>query len=79
MGKKQTCNLFALLMLVLAATSASSQIYTDLYNFGTNSGDPQHPSWSGILAQGRDGNLDSTSQAGGRGMARSFNLHQQGR
>jgi uncharacterized repeat protein (TIGR03803 family) len=58
-------------LLVLAATlllvsmTASSQTYKVLYNFGTNTDDPRSPSWSGVFAQGRDGNLYSTSQAGG--------------
>jgi uncharacterized repeat protein (TIGR03803 family) len=58
-------------LLVLAATlllvsmTASSQTYKVLYNFGTNTDDPRSPSWSGVFAQGRDGNLYSTSQVGG--------------
>jgi uncharacterized repeat protein (TIGR03803 family) len=54
------------LMLVgSAANSACAQTYTDLYNLGTNTGDPVNPGWMGLFAQGRDGNLYSTSQTGG--------------
>ena len=57
----------AILALSLVATSAHAQTYTDLYNFGSASGDPLSPQYSGIVAQGRDGNLYSTTPAGGTG------------
>jgi len=58
---------FVRLVLVLAATivNAQTQNYTVLYNFGANSGDPLNPQYSGIIAQGRDGNLYSTAPKGG--------------
>ena len=43
----------ALVALLLSATAAHSQV-TVLYNFGSKSGDPLQPSYSGIVAQGRD-------------------------
>jgi uncharacterized repeat protein (TIGR03803 family) len=51
------------LMLVVAAATATARTYTDLYNFGFNSGDPSKP--QGPLAQGRDGNLYGVSYTGG--------------
>ena len=42
-----------------------AQTYTDLYNLGSNSGDPENPGWIGLFAQGRDGNLYSTATDGG--------------
>lgn len=57
--------LASLILLVAAATAATAQTYTDLYNFGTHSGDPASPTYSGIIAQGRDGNLYSTAPYGG--------------
>jgi uncharacterized repeat protein (TIGR03803 family) len=42
-----------------------AQTFSVLYNFGSNSGDPSKPAYSGIIAQGRDGNLYSTAPAGG--------------
>ena len=55
-----------MLTLVVAASHLSyAQTYTDLYNLGTNTGDPVNPGWMGLFAQGRDGNLYSTSQSGG--------------
>jgi uncharacterized repeat protein (TIGR03803 family) len=68
----------ALTLLVLAmaveAVPACAQTYKDLYNFGTNAGDPFQPSYSGIVAQGRDGSLYSTSPYGGSGNGTVFNI-----
>ncbi|MGC1373603.1 MAG: choice-of-anchor tandem repeat GloVer-containing protein [Candidatus Sulfotelmatobacter sp.] len=36
-----------------------------LYNLGSKRGDPSQPTYSGIVAQGRDGNLYSTAPGGG--------------
>jgi len=52
----------ALLVLVVAA---DAQKFSVLYNLGSNSGDPRHAIYIGIFAQGRDGNLYSTSPYGG--------------
>ena len=54
--------------LVLAAGMVcAAQTTAVLYNFGSVSGDPLQPSNSGIVAQGRDGNLYTTSPSGGTG------------
>jgi uncharacterized repeat protein (TIGR03803 family) len=58
--------LCAFVALVLAATAAPAQV-TVLYNFGSKSGDPLQPANSGIVAQGRDGSLYTTSVGGGTG------------
>ena len=55
----------ATLALSLLAAVAHAQTYSDLYNFGDGSGDPLNPQYSGIVAQGRDGNLYSTTPKGG--------------
>src|ERR1035437_11073332 len=55
---------FAVAVLVLAVatgTTARAQTYSALYEFGDNPGDPAEPRYSGIIAQGRDGNLYSTA------------------
>jgi uncharacterized repeat protein (TIGR03803 family) len=58
--------LAAVIVIVAAsATTARAQTYTDLYNLGSNSGDPENPAWIGLFAQGRDGNLYSTATDGG--------------
>jgi uncharacterized repeat protein (TIGR03803 family) len=57
----------ATLVLSLVAATARAQTYTDLYDFGKASGDPLNPQYSGIVAQGRDGNLYSTTPVGGSG------------
>jgi uncharacterized repeat protein (TIGR03803 family) len=56
---------FVTLVLVIAAGVVQAQTFSVLYNFGSNSGDPYSPSYSGIVAQGRDGNLYSTAPKGG--------------
>jgi uncharacterized repeat protein (TIGR03803 family) len=65
--KTKACTLFALatLALSLIAAAAHAQTYTDIYDFGDKSGDPLSPQNSGIVAQGQDGNLYSTTPAGG--------------
>lgn len=58
----QGCRLFTLAVLVLVAapTIAFAQ-FSAQYKFGTNNGDPCDATNSGIVAQGRDGNLYSTA------------------
>jgi uncharacterized repeat protein (TIGR03803 family) len=70
MTKTRIPNVFAvpvivLLALIVATAPASAQTFSDLYNFGINSGDPLEPLYPGIIAQGRDGSLYSTSSFGG--------------
>jgi len=55
----------ATLAVSLVAIAANAQTYADLYNFGDKSGDPLSPQYSGIIAQGHDGNLYSTTPFGG--------------
>jgi len=62
---KKTIVLFAVGLLGLGTARLNAQTYNDLYNFGSNPNDPIGPSHPGIIAQGRDGNLYSTSWAGG--------------
>jgi uncharacterized repeat protein (TIGR03803 family) len=74
-GVSQPVQLFrivtlAVAMLVLAATFTTplqAQTYSVLYNFspGTKSGDPSNPQNTGQITQGRDGNLWTTTPAGG--------------
>ena len=47
------------------AQPATTPVFAVLSNLGLNSGDPQNPSFPGILAQGRDGNIYSTTTQGG--------------
>jgi uncharacterized repeat protein (TIGR03803 family) len=54
-----------IIIVTLSATAVHAQTYTDLYNLGSNSGDPANPAWIGLFAQGRDGNLYSTTTDGG--------------
>jgi uncharacterized repeat protein (TIGR03803 family) len=52
-------------VLVIVASLAANAQFSVLYNFGTNIGDPYQPTYSGIIAQGRDGNLYTTVDNGG--------------
>ncbi len=56
---------FVTLVLVIAAGDVQAQTFFVLYDFGSNSDDPSKPAYSGIIAQGRDGNLYSTAPDGG--------------
>jgi uncharacterized repeat protein (TIGR03803 family) len=51
------------LTVVAAATPAYAQTYSVIYNFGNRTGDPMYP--AGVIAQGRDGALYTTSAFGG--------------
>jgi len=53
----------ALIAVLLAATAAHAQ-FSVLYNFGFTTADPLQPLSPGIVAQGRDGSLYTTSQFG---------------
>jgi uncharacterized repeat protein (TIGR03803 family) len=66
--------LIALVICAAAPAAYTQTTYSVLYDFGTNTGDPRNPSWPGVFAQGRDGNLYSTSQAGGIGYGTVFQL-----
>jgi uncharacterized repeat protein (TIGR03803 family) len=62
--KSKSLMLVVLVLLVVLAAAAHGQ-YSVLYNFGSKAGDPSNPSYSGIIAQGRDGNMYSTATGGG--------------
>jgi uncharacterized repeat protein (TIGR03803 family) len=62
---RQSLTSIAFIYLALFAASASNaQTYSVVYNFGSQVGDPFSHTFSGIIAQGRDGNLYSSSQGG---------------
>lgn len=65
MARISQLSTLAVLVLVIAAGVVNAQTLSVLYNFGSNSGDPYNPSYSGIVAQGRDGNLYSSAVHGG--------------
>lgn len=59
--------LFLALVFLLATgtTAIHAQTYTVLYNFGLVDCDPLFPLNTGVIAQGRDGNLYTTTSGGG--------------
>jgi len=67
--KTHTLFAVAVLLLTVATATPSHAQFSVLHNFGTKSGDGTNPSYSGIVAQGRDGNMYSTTGNGG-----TFNL-----
>jgi uncharacterized repeat protein (TIGR03803 family) len=60
------------LAVALAATGAhadpcsSKSKFNSIYDFGDHAGDPLSPQFVGVIAQGRDGNLWSTTPLGGK-------------
>jgi uncharacterized repeat protein (TIGR03803 family) len=67
MRKTNTRLWFCVALLTAAVSSpqlTSAQTYSVAYNLGSSIGDPLSPAWS-LVAQGRDGNLYSTSPKGG--------------
>ena len=53
------------LLLISALATAAHAQFSVLYNFGSKTGDPANPSFSGIVAQGRNGSLYGTTPSGG--------------
>src|SRR5277367_1359312 len=69
------------LMVALVATGAHADAchpkssFNAIYNFGDHTGDPLSPQAVGVIAQGRDGNLWSTTLFGGKNnMGTAFKL-----
>jgi uncharacterized repeat protein (TIGR03803 family) len=46
-------------------SGAGDGIFTVLYSFGSHNGDPLYPEYQGVIAQGRDGSLYSSTSVGG--------------
>lgn len=68
MNKTRSGGLFAISLLILGAVVAQpahAQGFAVLYNFGSTMQDPQGPESTSAIAQGRDGNLYSTTPYGG--------------
>ena len=71
----------AALMVALVATGAHADAchpkssFNAIYDFGDHTGDPLSPTAVGVIAQGRDGNLWSTTPLGGKNnMGTAFKL-----
>jgi uncharacterized repeat protein (TIGR03803 family) len=74
------------LMVALVATGAhadachSKSSFKTIYDFGDHTGDPLSPQAVGVIAQGRDGNLWSTTLFGGaNNLGTAFKLTPQGK
>ena len=70
--------LLAVAVLVLAVTTSTTsqaQSFSVLHYFlGGNTGDGCNPTYSGIVAQGRDGNMYGTTENGGANVGTVFQL-----
>lgn len=62
--KKLLTYLAFVCLTVFTASSGSAQTQSVVYNFGSNVDDPFGHTFAGIIAQGRDGNLYSSSPGG---------------
>src|SRR5882724_5364316 len=62
------------IMILAFATAASAQTFTVLHSFGSTAGEPYQPGYPGAVAQGRDGNLYSTTTGGGHGVGTVFKI-----
>jgi uncharacterized repeat protein (TIGR03803 family) len=64
---------------LMRETLAQAQTFSVLYEFGSKTGDPLNPWFPGTIAQGRDGNLYSTTpQGGGVGRGAMFRITPKG-
>ncbi len=64
-----------LVLFLLIASAAICQTVTATYDFGSHTDDPLSPQFVGAIAQGRDGNLWSTTPAGGKnGIGAAFRI-----
>src|SRR5574340_167331 len=82
MNAKETSFLTLMtIVFVLAVTPGmKAQKFSVLYNFGAANGAPLNPGLPGIVAQGRDGNLYSTTANGGtNGLGTVFKMTPAGR
>jgi uncharacterized repeat protein (TIGR03803 family) len=70
--------MFGVALAINVVSVAEAQTFSVVYNFGTNSNDPQDLNNPGIIAQGRDGNLYSTGGLGGTGLGAAFKITPQG-
>lgn len=59
--------LLAVLFVFGTTNHAQGQSYSVIYNLGDHTGDPLNPQELGVIAQGRDGNLYTTTPFGGSG------------
>jgi len=67
-------------LLVFGTTNhAHAQSYSVIYNLGDHTGDPLNPQELGVIAQGRDGNLYTTTPKGGSGSGTAFKFTPSGK
>ena len=63
-----------ILIAVIAAAVSHAQTFSVVYNFGSQVNDPQNPYLSGIIAQGRDGNLYSGASGGANNLGAAYKV-----
>ena len=66
-------------VLALAGTIANAQTITSIRDFGSETGDPLNPQVVGMITQGEDGDMYSTTPAGGaNGLGAAFKINPEG-
>jgi uncharacterized repeat protein (TIGR03803 family) len=71
--------LLTILFVLGTNNRAHAQSYSVIYNLGDHTGDPLNPQELGVIAQGRDGNLYTTTPKGGSGSGTAFKLTPSGK
>ena len=67
--------LLTILFVFGTINRAQAQSYSVIYNLGDHTGDPLNPQELGVIAQGRDGNMYTTTPYGGSSRSgTAFNL-----
>src|SRR5579863_6796815 len=77
MKRLLTCTALAYLAL-FAGKAIDAQTVSVVYNFGSQASDPIFPTYPGILAQGRDGNLYSSAWGGAFKQGAAFKVTAEG-
>ena len=71
--------LLTVLFAFWTANRAHAQSYSVIYNLGDGTGDPLNPQELGVVAEGRDGNLYTTTPKGGSGSGTAFKFTPSGK
>src|SRR5262249_14700419 len=73
--KRHTSLLSVLIAFCIAGSILGfGQTFTNLHSLGSILGEPQHPEYAGVVAQGRDGNLYSSTAFGGSAHGAVFKI-----
>jgi uncharacterized repeat protein (TIGR03803 family) len=75
LSKLQTVLLVSAVVLLAIGAQAQTVTITSIRDLGIKPNDPIKPQWVGLIAQGRDGNMYTTTPAGGKhGIGTAFKI-----